>query len=268
MSQNRMKIWVGMGAFLLVGTASVATVTETAIARADESQVSQLPMLSQGGEGGEGGGSAAPATPVTPTAPGYEGGEGGEGAAPEFQDKLSGAALVRALQSGGYIIYFRHAQTDKDYADQAGPDLDLNDCSTQRTLSQAGWQQARGIGQAFRDLNVPVGDVLSSEYCRAWQTADLAFGEYRETPALNFLPFEEYTDAQMAQMRAAVMPLLTAVPARGSNTVIVGHDDVFESATGIYPEPQGIAYIVKPDGQGGFEIVANVLADEWATLSR
>jgi hypothetical protein len=26
--------------------------------------------------------------------------------------------------------------------------------------------------------------------------------------------------------------------------VIVGHDDVFEAATGIYPEPQGVAYIL------------------------
>ncbi len=69
-------------------------------------------------------------------------------------------------------------------------------------------------------------------------------------------------------MREGIKPLLTTVPAGGTNTVIVGHDDVFEAATGIYPEPQGTAYILKPDGKGGFEIVANMEPEEWGTLLR
>lgn len=85
---------------------------------------------------------------------------------------------------------------------------------------------------------------------------------------LNFPPAEEYTDAQKKQMKDAVMPLLTAVPASGMNTVIVGHDDVFDAAAGIYPEPQGIAYVLRPDGKGGFEILASVNPEEWSTLAR
>lgn len=197
------------------------------------------------------------------------GGEGGEGGgAASFEDKLSGAQLRDALRQGGYVIYFRHAQTERDYADQASPSLVLGDCSTQRSLSEAGWRQARVIGAAFEELGIPVGAVYSSEYCRAWQTADLAFGEYQKDPALNFYPAEEYTDAQFAQMRDAVMPFLTAAPAAGMNTVLVGHDDVFEAATGIYPEPQGVAYVLKPDGQGGFEILANMMPEDWALLPR
>lgn len=182
----------------------------------------------------------------------------------EFKDKLSGQALVNALKGGGYVIYFRHAQTEKDYADQIK--AKMGDCSTQRMLSEAGWQQSRQIGMGFEKLGIPVGQVYSSEYCRAWQTADLAFGRYQTNAGLNFAPAEEYTEQQVAQMRAGVMPLLTAVPAKGTNTVIVGHDDVFDAATGIYPEPQGVAYILKPDGKGGFEIVANVLAQEWMKM--
>ena len=67
-------------------------------------------------------------------------------------------------------------------------------------------------------------------------------------------------------MKKNVMPLLTQSPLPGTNTVIVGHDDIFESATGIYPEPQGIAYILDPDGKDGFEVIANVLPSEWAKL--
>ena len=188
----------------------------------------------------------------------------GEQANADFQDKLSGTELLNALQQGGYVIYFRHAQTEKDYADQVT--ADVNNCATQRVLSEAGWQQARTIGEAFEEKSIPVGEVISSEYCRAWATADLAFGKYEKNSALNFLPFEDYTEEQVAQMRDNVMPLLTAVPESGMNTVIVGHDDIFEAATEIYPDPQGMAYILKPDGNGSFELIANMLPEEWSQL--
>ena len=206
----------------------------------------------------------APAAPAFAIAQGGEGGEGGEGG--DFQDTLGGAELRQALQAGGYVIYFRHAQTEQDYADQVS--AVMGDCSTQRMLSEAGWRQARVIGAAFEAMAIPVGEVYASEYCRAWQTADLAFGQHQKDPALNFEPAEDYTDAQVAQMRDNVMPFLTTVPAPGTNTVVVGHDDVFDAATGIYPEPQGVAFVVKPDGQGGFDLVANLRPEEWALLGR
>ncbi len=111
-----------------------------------------------------------------------------------------------------------------------------------------------------------MGEVYSSEYCRAWQTAQLAFGTYQKDPDLNFYPAEEYTDEQFDQMRQAVLPFLSTVPEEGVNTVVVGHDDVFEAGTGIYPEPQGIAYVLKPKGDGEFEILANMLPEDWALL--
>lgn len=181
-----------------------------------------------------------------------------------FQDKLSGRELLTALRQGGYIIYFRHAQTEQDYADQVS--ADVNNCATQRVLNETGWRQARMIGGAFAAHSIPVGQVITSEYCRAWKTADLAFGQYEQNPALNFLPFEDYTPEQVVQMRENVMPLLTALPPSGVNTVIVGHDDIFEAATGIYPDPQGIAYVLKPNRDGSFDLVANLLPEEWLQL--
>nr|WP_299402325.1 hypothetical protein [Acaryochloris sp. IP29b_bin.148] len=80
------------------------------------------------------------------------------------------------------------------------------------------------------------------------------------------MTISHYTDEQVEEMKANVTPLLTAAPEDGKNTVIVGHDDIFEAATGIYPDPQGIAYVLTPDGSGGFTLQANVLPDEWAKL--
>ncbi|EDX84138.1 phosphoglycerate mutase family protein [Synechococcus sp. PCC 7335] len=190
----------------------------------------------------------------------------GEQANADFEDQLSSAELLSALQEGGHVIYFRHAQTEKDYADQADPNMSLDDCETQRKLNDIGEQQAEVIGTAFTEKEIPVGEVITSEYCRAWKTADIAFGRYTKDPQLNFLPFEDYTDEQVEEMRANVMPLLTAVPAEGQNTVIVGHDDIFEAATGIYPAPQGIAYVLTPDGNGEFLLQANMLPEEWTQL--
>jgi phosphohistidine phosphatase SixA len=222
-------------------------------------QPTPTPVSQAGGETGEGGGETG------------EGGEGekyseGEKANAEFKDALSGPDLLSALQKGGHVIYFRHAQTTKDYADQADPKMKLGDCETQRKLSDEGVKQAQDIGAAFKSKNIPVGDVITSEYCRAWKTADFAFGKHQKNSKLNFLPFEEYTDAQVQEMKANVTPLLTALPKGGQNTVIVGHDDVFESATGIYPDPQGMAYVLTPNGNGSFKLVANILPEEWAKL--
>lgn len=233
--------------FLALGLATAVGVTGCNLVNAEEIKepATAIDLLAQGGEG---------STEMSP----------GEQANADFEDKLSGTELLNALQEGGHVIYFRHAQTEKDYADQVT--ADVNNCATQRVLSEEGWQQAKTIGEAFEANSIPVGDVISSEYCRAWKTAGLAFGRYEKNPALNFLPYEDYTEEQVAQMQENVMPLLTAVPESGMNTVIVGHDDIFEAATGIYPAPQGIAYVLTPDGNGSFELVANMLPEEWAQL--
>lgn len=73
------------------------------------------------------------------------------------QNALEGAVLVQALQKGGYVIYFRHADTD-------GPAL--QDYSKQRTLSQAGRDQAQAIGEAFRALQIPVNSVLAEDWAK------------------------------------------------------------------------------------------------------
>lgn len=174
--------------------------------------------------------------------------------------ELEHEALIAAMQKGGLVIYVRHAATEADYADQVT--AEMGDCSTQRMLSEAGWAEARRIGRAFQDYDIPVGTVLSSEYCRAWQTADLAFGAYQSTPDLNFVKAESYTDDELAIMHDRVVPLLSRIPDTG-NTVLVGHDDPFDAATGIYPVPQGVAYVVRPEGNGEFTILGHMAPDEW-----
>ena len=181
--------------------------------------------------------------------------------------ELSGKQLLNRLLQGGNVIYFRHATTERDYADQADPSMSLEDCSTQRKLSLQGIQESHAIGLAFAEKQIPVDRVITSEYCRAWKTANLAFGRVDQRDSrLNFLPYEDYSDELVELMKKNVMPLLSSLPTKGSNTVIVGHDDLFEAASGIYPEPQGIAYILEPNGDKDFKILANMLPSDWGKL--
>ena len=179
----------------------------------------------------------------------------------DTKDSLSQEQLIESMSKGGLVIYFRHAPTETDYADQIN--ANVNDGSTQRVLSEKGWHEAVHIGRSFKYHNIPVGEVISSEYFRAWQTAWLAFGKYEKNADFNFLPFEEYTKEQTEQMSKTVVPYLSKTPAEGVNTVIVAHDDPFEAATGIYPKPQGVAYIIEPLGDGKFVVLGAINPDGW-----
>ena len=62
--------------------------------------------------------------------------------------------------------------------------FDIAKCSTQRNLSERGKQQARKVGALFAARAAPTERVLTSRYCRARQTARLAFGAAEEFPPL------------------------------------------------------------------------------------
>ena len=86
------------------------------------------------------------------------------------------------LRQGGYVIFFRHVLADQG---TDATQVILEDCNTQRNIADAGLRDARTIGQGFRLLSIPVGQVLSSEFCRALETAHIAFGRSERDMRLN-----------------------------------------------------------------------------------
>lgn len=94
----------------------------------------------------------------------------------------SSDAAWAALRQGG-IVLFRHANAPGG-GDPAG--MRIGDCATQRNLDDRGRTQARRLGDAFRSRSVAVGRVLSSQWCRTRETAELAFpGQLMDEPAFN-----------------------------------------------------------------------------------
>ncbi|MFN0164057.1 MAG: histidine phosphatase family protein, partial [Burkholderiales bacterium] len=84
--------------------------------------------------------------------------------------------VEQALRSGGVVLLIRHAS-----APGTGdpPGFRLDDCATQRNLSDAGRFEARALGERLKKLGVTNAEVLTSQWCRCRETARLAFGEAR-----------------------------------------------------------------------------------------
>lgn len=180
---------------------------------------------------------------------------------PEPQGPLSGDRLVEALQDGGYVVFLRHTETapGKD----ADP-VDLDDCSTQRALSDQGRQDARDLGAAFEAMDLPVGDVLASPYCRTVETAELAFGEAEKADEL--LPLPGPGEPGHEDGIEKVKQLVGAKPDKGANTVLVSHSATIGPATDATPEEGGAA-VFRPDGDGGFQLIADIPPGGWTRLA-
>lgn len=88
-----------------------------------------------------------------------------------------------ALREPGAIAIMRHALAPGG-GDPSNHTID--DCSTQRNLSNAGHTQARNIGTALREQGITFDGVFSSQWCRTRDTASLLdLGEPTDLPALN-----------------------------------------------------------------------------------
>ena len=185
---------------------------------------------------------------------------------PEASDRRDRgpAPPVERLRRGGYVVALRHAATDRTATDMTG---DLRDCSRQRNLNAQGRRQARAIGRAFRRLEIPVGRVLASPFCRTRDTARLAFGHARPSRALLSADFFGDGDAAERQ-RGGLRRLLVLPPGRGSNTVLVSHEAAIDAATGV-TVAEGEAVIVAPGRRRrNFQIVTTVEADAWGRAER
>ena len=90
--------------------------------------------------------------------------------------------LIAELKKGGKLIFIRHA-----FAPGMGdPDnFDIDNCDTQRNLSDVGREQAKKIGAFFKKNNITVDEVYSSEWCRCKETAQIAFNKYEKKNFLN-----------------------------------------------------------------------------------
>lgn len=128
-----------------------------------------------------------------------------------------------------YVVLLRHAIAPGT-GDPAN--FRLDDCATQRNLSAAGRSQAQQIGAAFRQRNIDVVQVLSSQWCRCLETADLmVLGPVEPYPPLNSF-FRDRSTA--TQQTAQVQAYVRNQPSRGV-IVMVTHQVNITALTDVVP---------------------------------
>ena len=107
--------------------------------------------------------------------------------------------LINQLKDGEKLIFIRHANAPGN-GDPAG--FNLNNCSTQRNLSEDGRKQAQRIGEFFNKNKIEIDKVLSSEWCRCKETAKIAFKNYSTNSFLNSFYSSKFSKNKDKQVKA------------------------------------------------------------------
>ncbi len=160
-------------------------------------------------------------------------------------------SLWALLRQGGQVVVIRHASTEPGIGDPPG--FRLHDCATQRNLSASGREQAQRIGEAFRTRGIPIGQVLSSRWCRCLETARLAFGS-----AEAWHPLDSFFDdrSREPEQTRAVRAKAGERPVSG-NLILVTHQVNITALTGIAPG-QGEIVVLMPQGNGAFQVAGRL----------
>lgn len=165
--------------------------------------------------------------------------------------------VATALAAGGVALVMRHA-TAPGTSDPEH--FKLDDCPTQRNLSEEGRAEARRIGAYVKKLGLIAGEVLTSQWCRCRDTAQLAFGGAKDWPALNsFIRDRDAGERQVAEVRARI----AALKPGDRPLVLVTHQVMVTALSGIYPQSGEIVVLapVTRDGRQELRVIGSIKPD-------
>jgi phosphohistidine phosphatase SixA len=159
---------------------------------------------------------------------------------------LSSPDALNMLRQGGVALLLRHGQTVPGIGDPDG--FRLDDCATQRNLSASGKADLQAMGQRIRQSGVAFSRVLSSQWCRCLDTAQLLVTsgvKVEPWPALN----SQFSGNPVRPgANADVLAQLRQLPA-GQTWLLVTHQVNIGALTGVSPE-SGEAVLVRPTRDG------------------
>jgi len=160
--------------------------------------------------------------------------------------------LWTALATGEAVALIRHALAPGT-GDPAG--FKLEDCKTQRNLSEEGRRQARQIGNAFRENGITTAQVWSSRWCRCLETARLLdLGAVEPLPSLDsFFSQLDRGSAQTATLREFL-----SRPYQGPLRVLVTHQVNITGLTGVVPR-SGEIVVVQPTSEGAIRVLGRLV---------
>jgi phosphohistidine phosphatase SixA len=136
----------------------------------------------------------------------------------------------KALRTGGHVALMRHADAPGGVGDPPG--FRVDDCATQRNLSEKGRADVEKIGSRLKREGIAFEKILSSPWCRCIDTAKLLNLGTVETEATfgNVVVLRDQREALTAGARA----LIARWTAPG-NLLVVTHGANISALTGISP---------------------------------
>ena len=137
----------------------------------------------------------------------------------------------KPAQEGNKIILIRHALAPGG-GDPEG--FKLKDCSTQRNLNQAGINQSKRIGELFKKNNIPIDQVLSSQWCRCKDTAKYGFKKFKEYSALNSTFQSPHDKNELSQLKE-IKDFVKKWDGEGKNLILITHYSIITAITNAVP---------------------------------
>lgn len=183
----------------------------------------------------------------------------------QFVEIPASADTLRQLRAGGFALYLRHGPTNNAIADRV-PKVDLNDCRTQRPLSEAGRGYMAEVGNAMRQADIPIGEFKVSPMCRARDSAAAAFPDLVPEVDAQLMYVANLTAAEKTPIIANTRRLLSAPVPAGTNRLVLAHAPNLMELLGYFPQ-EGTLVILRPRGEAvGFDYVGSVRASAWRGL--
>ena len=171
---------------------------------------------------------------------------------------------IERVRDGGFVLFLRHGPTDSAQPDHVPVDLD--DCLTQRPLTDEGRLLMDQVGKAIAQVDIPLGNIHTSPLCRAVETTEIVFSERPYIIEDHLMYVAALTTQEKAPIIARTHALLVeAVPA-GENRVLVAHGPNLVEVMDYFPV-EGALVIFKPDvTHQRFEYISTIEPDHWSTL--
>jgi phosphohistidine phosphatase SixA len=167
-----------------------------------------------------------------------------------FANELAIWDRLQGTTPKGYVLLIRHS-----LAPGVGDpeNFKLNDCSTQRNLSDIGRQDARDLGEWLARRQIKIARIESSRWCRAKETATLLnLGKVRLNRNLDSL-FQE-TDLANHPQTLRVRKQIVDYRNKSGLLIMVGHFANIGALTNV-GVASGEGVLVRADSKGVIRVV-------------
>ncbi len=185
--------------------------------------------------------------------------------------------LITELRHGGYVLYLRNGAVLPGSTDNITSGEWWKDCQNTKRIGPEVQAQMRAIAGAISRQRIVVNEVISSEFCRAFDTAGLlglaapqrnaALNDF--TALSNKLRGATTLVSSLANYTAGIQQLLTKPPPPRANRVLVGHSlppAIIHPALSSLQEGHTAIFKVEPGNR--FHYITTLSPGQWQWIGK